>query len=126
MKRLLGLQFTAYEWLRNLLATINETTHGENPTWINGVSGALAGLIAKATTYPLDTTKKRLQTTRMERPTYFGPIPRYSSLIHCFTVVFREEGILGFYRGFSPSLVKVVPSTSISFMLYELALKMLT
>eukprot|EP01138_Halocafeteria_seosinensis_P013144 gb/GECG01013424.1/.p1 GENE.gb/GECG01013424.1/~~gb/GECG01013424.1/.p1 ORF type:complete len:345 (+),score=8.76 gb/GECG01013424.1/:1-1035(+) len=115
-------QFTAYEWLRSALSAV----YGTQTNWMNGVAGALAGLLAKATTYPLDTTKKRLQTNRMEHAKYFGPFPRYSSLANCLTIMLREEGIRGFYRGFTPSLVKVIPSTSISFMLYEFTLKLVT
>lgn len=98
----------------------------EISAWVNGVSGALAGLLAKLITYPLDTVKKRLQTTRMDRPNYLGRATYYSSFGNCFGTMLRDEGWRGFYRGFTPSLIKVVPSTSISFVLYELTLQLLS
>ena len=37
----------------------------------------------------------------------FGRTQVYSGMIHCFIVVCKEEGILGFYKGASVALIKV-------------------
>ena len=34
-------------------------------------------------------------------------VPHYSGLVHCISSVYKEEGVLGFYRGALPSLLKV-------------------
>ena len=37
----------------------------------------------------------------------FGRTQVYSGMIHCFIVVCKEEGILGFYKGATVALIKV-------------------
>ena len=37
----------------------------------------------------------------------FGRTQVYSGMIHCFIVVCKEEGMLGFYKGASVALIKV-------------------
>lgn len=33
--------------------------------------------------------------------------------------VWRQEGFLGFYKGLGPNLLRVVPSTCVTFLVYE-------
>ena len=33
--------------------------------------------------------------------------------------VWRQDGVLGFYRGLGPNLLRVVPSTCVTFLVYE-------
>jgi len=33
--------------------------------------------------------------------------------------VWRHEGFLGFYKGLGPNLLRVVPSTCVTFLVYE-------
>jgi solute carrier family 25 (mitochondrial phosphate transporter), member 23/24/25/41 len=37
--------------------------------------------------------------------------------------IWCKEGITGFYRGIVPNMLKVIPAVSISYMIYETALK---
>ena len=37
----------------------------------------------------------------------------------CITKILRLEGIKGFYKGLSPNLLRVVPATMITFVVYE-------
>lgn len=37
---------------------------------------------------------------------------------HIITIM-EEQGLRGFYRGFTPNCMKVVPAVSISFVVYE-------
>ena len=47
----------------------------------------------------------------------FGRTQVYSGMIHCFIIVCKEEGILGFYKGASVALIKV---SSCYFMLHKI------
>ena len=84
------------------------------------VCGAWAGLGAKMAIYPLDMLKKRLQIQGFESGrAKFGRTDTYHGLIHCVKTVSKKEGILAFYKGLSPSLVKAAVSVSFHFLTYE-------
>ncbi len=37
--------------------------------------------------------------------------------------IWHNEGIVGFYRGLIPNMLKVIPAASISYLVYETAIK---
>lgn len=37
----------------------------------------------------------------------FGRVQHYSGLINCIVTVFRNEGMLGFFKGTQPTILKV-------------------
>ncbi|XP_072044109.1 mitochondrial thiamine pyrophosphate carrier-like [Amphiura filiformis] len=85
------------------------------------VCGALSGLCAKAAIYPLDMLKKRLQVQGFEEARKsFGKVQHYNGLRHCVVAVIREEGVVGFYKGLAPSLLKAVSAAAIIFTSYEI------
>lgn len=59
-----------------------------------------------------------------QRPSIIG-IPRYLDSWHAATETARYEGVRGFYRGITSSLLKNIPSASITFVMYENILKLL-
>lgn len=84
-----AIQFSVFDRLENI------------PTF---VSGAIAGFIATTCTYPFDIlrTKFALRKNR-DRP------------LTILKLVAAQEGITGFYRGLTPTLVQIVPYMSIVF-----------
>jgi solute carrier family 25, member 33/36 len=50
---------------------------------------------------------------------------KYTGLIQCFTLIFKEEGIAALYGGLVPHMLRVVPSAAIMFGTYEAVLKLL-
>jgi solute carrier family 25 protein 43 len=44
---------------------------------------------------------------------------KYKGIIDCFRVVYREEGVLAFYKGMSTSIIGVIPFAGGTFMAYE-------
>ncbi|RHN42038.1 putative mitochondrial carrier domain-containing protein [Medicago truncatula] len=59
-----------------------------------------------------------------QRPDSDG-IPRYKNSWHVVKETARFEGLPGFYKGITPSLLKHIPISSISFVVYENVLKLL-
>ncbi|MBA0628248.1 hypothetical protein Godav_023011, partial [Gossypium davidsonii] len=59
-----------------------------------------------------------------QRPSKEG-IPRYMNSWHVVKETARFEGIRGFYKGITPNLLKNVPASSITFIVYENVLKLL-
>jgi Mitochondrial carrier protein len=44
---------------------------------------------------------------------------KYNGLIRCSITVFREEGMMAFYGGLTPHLMRSVPAAMIYFTAYE-------
>lgn len=47
------------------------------------------------------------------------PLFRYSNILHVFVRISREEGLKTLYRGFTPTILGVVPYAGLSFFTYE-------
>lgn len=114
-----SLYFLAYEklntWRRGRRAARGETTQLSNMDTI--MNSTLSKLFAGTLTYPHQVLRARMQTQNMyghRQPTQ--PSMRLTALIKS---VWRNEGALGFYKGMFPNLLRVVPSTCITFLVYE-------
>lgn len=68
--------------------------------WMAPVSGCAAGLGFWISIYPLDLVKTRVQAGHSERP------------IAVAKSILVTEGIKGFYRGFTPCLMRAIPANA--------------
>lgn len=107
-----ALNFATYDMLKRKFYHGNDTNR-QNPATNLGLGG-LAGTIAATACYPLDTIRRRMQMK--------GQI--YRNQLDAFKTIWRTEGLVGFYRGWSANTIKVVPQNAIRFVAYE-ALKSL-
>nr|XP_046270885.1 mitochondrial thiamine pyrophosphate carrier [Scatophagus argus] len=114
-----GLQFFSYNVFKKLLAPPPKNGNsGGNLRSL--VCGSGAGMISKTITYPFDLFKKRLQVGGFEAARiHFGQVRSYRGLLDCMVQIAKEEGIRGFFKGLSPSLVKAAFSTGFTFFWYE-------
>ncbi|MED6150554.1 Folate transporter 1, chloroplastic [Stylosanthes scabra] len=123
-----AVQFTAYEELRKVIVDIKNMRsrrHRQNPDdLLNSADYAVLGATSKVAaillTYPFQVMRSRLQ----QRPSADG-VPRYVDSWHVVKETARYEGVRGFYRGITPSLLKNVPASSVTFIVYENVLKLL-
>ncbi|KAM3439147.1 hypothetical protein NHJ13734_003878 [Beauveria thailandica] len=76
------------------------------------VISSCAKLVAGAATYPYQVVRSRLQNYQADER--FG---RGASGV--VARIWREEGIRGFYRGLVPGVVRVMPATWVTFLVYE-------
>ncbi|BBG98677.1 Mitochondrial substrate carrier family protein, partial [Prunus dulcis] len=74
--------------------------------------GALAGFTASTISFPLEVARKRLMVGALQ-----GKCPPHMAA--ALSEVIREEGLLGLYRGWGASCLKVMPSSGITWMFYE-------
>ncbi|KAM4717324.1 mitochondrial thiamine pyrophosphate carrier isoform 1-T4 [Anableps anableps] len=120
-----GLQFFFYNVFKQLLAPPPKSRDsGGNVRSL--ICGSGAGMISKTLTYPFDLFKKRLQVGGFEKArAHFGKVRTYTGLIDCAVQIAKEEGIQGFFKGLSPSLVKAAVSTGFTFFWYEFFLKVI-
>ncbi|GAA5841321.1 hypothetical protein JCM11251_001624 [Rhodosporidiobolus azoricus] len=82
--------------------------------------GAISGGVGATSVYPLNLVRTRLQAqgTPAHPQTYTGI---RDAALKCY----QREGWRGFYKGLTPTLVKVVPAVAISYAVYDTSKKML-
>ncbi|KAI9675132.1 MAG: mitochondrial aspartate-glutamate transporter agc1 [Caeruleum heppii] len=91
---------------------------GEGPTKKLGVlqlltAGAIAGMPAAYLTTPCDVIKTRLQVEARKGET------RYTSLRHCASTVYREEGFRAFFKGGPARVLRSSPQFAFTLAAYE-------
>ncbi|KAI9860150.1 MAG: hypothetical protein M1813_006260 [Trichoglossum hirsutum] len=73
--------------------------------------GAMAGVVTVYVTMPVDTVKTRMQSIEARK--------EYKNTFVCAARIFREEGMLAFWSGAVPRLVRLMLSGGIVFTMYE-------
>ncbi|KAL7621195.1 Pyrimidine nucleotide transporter, mitochondrial [Parahypoxylon ruwenzoriense] len=124
------LQWMMYEELKRQLRQRRERVarSGREKTWWDHTvdwtgnfmgAGAAKGL-ASILTYPHEVARTRLRQAPMT-----DGRPKYTGLVQCFKLVWKEEGFIGLYGGLTPHLMRTIPSAAIMFGMYEGILKIL-
>ncbi|VEU21235.1 DEKNAAC102141 [Brettanomyces naardenensis] len=125
------IQWILYEQMKSMINRRAErfAAGGKERTRVDDVadwfarSGAagFAKLIASLITYPHEVVRTRLRQAPMENGK-----PKYTGLIQCFKLVFKEEGFVSMYGGLTPHLMRTVPNSMIMFGTWELFTKALS
>lgn len=101
-----GIKFSVF----GMLTRSNTKSDG-----MNLIAGAVAGLAAGLCLFPNDTIRKLMQLKRPE-----DGLPRpYSSALDCWARTLRHGGPMRFYRGITPYILRIAPSSAIQFAAYE-------
>ncbi|KAL1321669.1 hypothetical protein HN51_066537 [Arachis hypogaea] len=81
-------------------------------------AGAIAGAAAKTVTAPLDRIKLLMQThgVRVGQES----AKKAMSFIEAITVIAKEEGIKGYWKGNLPQVIRVVPYSAVQLFAYEI------
>lgn len=103
-----AIQFAAYEQYKRLLKPFfNQKTHTSKI-----FAGSLTGMTAVLFTYPLDMVRARLAYQVHEK--------RYRSILHTLTSIPKQEGgLIALYRGFSSTIIGMIPYAGTAFYSYE-------
>ncbi|XP_041866159.1 mitoferrin-2 isoform X3 [Melanotaenia boesemani] len=113
-----ALHFMTYEYLQELL-----NPHRQYNPSSHMLSGALAGAVAAAATTPLDVCKTLLNTQEFVAVGSSGQSQgahrQISGLAHAFRTVYRLGGLRGFLKGVQARVIYQMPSTAISWSVYE-------
>ncbi|KAH7442441.1 hypothetical protein KP509_03G088700 [Ceratopteris richardii] len=122
-----SLQFMAYEEGRKLALDLRRFYHsGDKKEDVClkpsdfAILGGLSKVFATLVTYPYQVIRTRIQ----QRPLRDGRV-KYTGIWHTSAEILKHEGATGFYKGIVPSLLKNVPASSITFLVYEMVLKLL-
>jgi solute carrier family 25 (mitochondrial folate transporter), member 32 len=119
-----SIQFAIYEEMLKLASlmrgTRNESgarAHSLDVTCAGGLSKVMASLI----TYPAFLIRSRLQLER----TAADVDPYARGAARALVDVWRRDGITALYRGWTISLVRTVPASAITFLVFENTLKLM-
>ncbi|CAK7205950.1 mitochondrial FAD carrier protein flx1 [Sporothrix eucalyptigena] len=104
-----AVQFAVYEPLKKFVLKSNGGKTSNESTLI---VSSVAKLVAGAVTYPYQVVRSRLQNYNAEAR--FG-----RGIAGVSRQLWREDGARGFYRGLVPSVVRVMPATWVTFLVYE-------
>lgn len=83
----------------------------------NALGSALAGIITRILTHPLDTAKARMQASHAPN------VKPYTGTLDVLRRTFRGEGLVGLYRGFGAVIVGGTPGTILYLCSYDLIKK---
>lgn len=108
------LYFAAYERFKLIAARENKGNTDRLPTSTVAFCSSGAGAIAGGVTTPLDVIKTRIQT-QGDKNVGTG----YRSTVHAISVIAREEGLRGFWKGLSARVLWIMPGTAITFTTFE-------
>ena len=114
------LQWVLYEQMKlglksreaKLLASGREpTAWDETVRWMGKIGAAgTAKFFAALITYPHEVIRTRLR----QAPLADGRV-KYTGIIQCFRLMWKEEGMVSLYGGLTPHMLRVVPSACIMF-----------
>jgi len=114
-----GVYFWCYEWLNRMLMKPEPEDHFDKMLRIT-IAGGFAGSISWASIYPFDVLKTRLQT----QPDV--PSPRYNGIVDCFRKSVKAEGPRFLFKGLTTTIVRAFPVNSVTFLVYEYTLSLLS
>ena len=109
-------QLGSYDVIKNnILIGKLQMSEKENSTLLHFISAMSASVIATTAANPCDVIKSRYMAD------LGGKERRYNSLKNCFAQTLKNDGIAGFFRGWTASYWRVGPHTVISLVLFERA-----
>jgi solute carrier family 25 folate transporter 32 len=117
-----AIQFAAYEELKHLASRAGQPAGSPDRSLTSAevsVYGAASKFLAAVSTYPTQVVRSRLQQRSEGRSLV------YSSSWQAVLVTWQREGLAGFYKGLLPSLMRVMPQSAITLMVYEGVVKLL-
>ena len=104
-----AIQFMSYEQYKQIVRPYFK----KNSPYSKFLAGSLTGITAVTLTYPLDMVRARLAYQVHEK--------KYTSIWKTLTIITKEEGgFIGLYRGYSSSILGMIPYAGTAFFSYEL------
>lgn len=76
--------------------------------------GSFSGSVGATSVYPLNLVRTRLQASGSP-----AHPQRYTGIWDVISKTYSQRGVRGFYTGLGPTLAKVIPAVSISYVVYE-------
>ena len=109
-----AITYMSHDQYKRLLGIAEEdhktTVTANNTVLFHFMAGALAGVTAECLTYPLDRARTMMAVTKNGQ---------YKNVFGVFKSIIRNEGYTYLYRGFTPTIMGVIPYKGLGFLTYE-------
>jgi len=105
-----AVQFSIYEKMKHRRGAMIGGEHNLSNWEYIYMSGG-SKLLAGAITYPYQPIRARMQTYDAKK--------NYNGLFDVLRKTWKNEGFLAFYKGVIPNTVRVIPTTIVTFLVYE-------
>lgn len=113
-----ALQFAAYETLRSKLLEHRRSSSSNASSSLNSAEyaalGAAAKLFASGCTYPMQVLRSRLQ----QRLCSLAP-GAPTAVLPILKQLLAQGGVRGLYKGWVPNVLRVIPGSALTFVVYE-------
>ncbi|KJH45247.1 hypothetical protein DICVIV_08701 [Dictyocaulus viviparus] len=106
-----GAQLSTYSQTKQLILTTKKVEDG---ILCHFISSMISGLAATVVSLPVDMLKTRIQAMKI-----INGVPEYNGLGDVFKKILKNEGLLAFWKGFTPYYMKIGPYTVLSFIFLE-------
>ncbi|KAK9457048.1 mitochondrial carrier domain-containing protein [Dipodascopsis uninucleata] len=108
-----AVNFTAYTELKEYCKKL-QPQYEELPSYQHMVLGLISGALGPLSNAPIDTIKTRMQREKaVINETAVARVKRISSSL------IKNEGVLAFYKGITPRVMRVAPGQAVTFAIYE-------
>ncbi|KAF9780136.1 mitochondrial carrier [Thelephora terrestris] len=107
-----AIDMSTFEALK--LAYLRSTGQEEPGVMALLAFGSVSGSVGATSVYPLNLVRTRLQASGSP-----AHPQRYAGIWDVVSKTYSQSGVRGFYIGLGPTLAKVIPAVSISYMVYE-------
>lgn len=111
-----GCQLSIYDQIKNIASRVDRgPEHSSIGSWLDegpilhASASILSGVIAQAIIMPVDTLKTKMMVQNQEITIGKNATENPNTLLSASSIIFREGGLLGFYRGFAPALLRQGP-----------------
>ncbi|KAF2131720.1 calcium dependent mitochondrial carrier protein [Dothidotthia symphoricarpi CBS 119687] len=121
-----ALDLGTFEYLKHAVAVRNAKRLGcheqdaEPGGFMTAAIGGFSGAFGASAVYPLNLLRTRLQS----QGTVLHP-RTYTGIMDVTRQTIKGEGVRGLFKGLTPNLLKVVPSVSITYVVYDKSKKLL-
>ncbi|CAF0908936.1 unnamed protein product [Adineta ricciae] len=120
-----GIQFPLYEYIKKMCAT-HLSSHEHLSTGHLILASSVSKVVAASIAYPHEIIRSRLQdasyvssSEKQSSASTTGEHREYKNVRDAIRTIARDEGIRGFYRGLSATLIRAVPAAVLTLSSYE-------
>lgn len=109
-----AVQLTTFSKIKEALA--KKKVFAEGSALVSLSASTTSGVVVTLFMTPFDVVSTRIYNQGLDSQ---GNGLLYRGVMDCYLKIFREEGLWGFYKGWGPSFLRLVPHTMLSLLFWD-------